>query len=693
MFIGTQYYRPPFPEKRFWDTDFAIIRDTGIDAVQLWVCWGWVESEPGIFKFDDYDELINKSQKYGLKIVISTIAEIHPYWIHRIVPDSYMIDHMGNKVISSNRCECNVGLTPGGCFDNPKVSELMGKFLETVAKRYSNEPNLIGWDCWNELRWNVNSDGFVCYCPSTIKKFREWLKEKYGDLDNLNTAWKRKYCSWDDVLPGKLPGRTYTELMEFARFITWRAGRHARFRYEKIREYDKKHIISAHCCDPCTMFYGFTKEEQPLDRGNDWDLVNQLDGFGISNFPLWLLKADEYLLGLRLQSIYSAVNNKVFWMSELQGGSARSGLDVTPSVSPQLQQLWVWNGISRGAKGVIFWCWRDEVFGRESAGFGIVGNDGYAKERLKFMNMTSKFLKKHGTLIDNYRPDEPEIGVLFEQDNYYLNWSNGNEPNLSLYGYLYALERLRIPYKVIESNHLDTNLNNIKLLIMPWPLIVNQQIIEPLKKYILNGGTILCEGELDAYDSLGFYRYPGNDRKFASIIGIKDIGRRMITQETISLEIDKKIFKVKPDGFLTPFDIKECGKKVNVLGKTKQDYIVAIEKKLGPGTIYALGMFLGNKYAHTPYIEFEKMLYQIITRTGWSPAIKIIPRTEFNKKQWEGGIQYRVGNSDNNKLLFITNYGKGTKVTVRTGTKNTSLEIEPYSWNVFRLKNGSFTRI
>jgi len=184
MFIGTQYYRPPFPEKRFWDTDFAIIRDTGIDAVQLWVCWGWVESEPGIFKFDDYDELINKSQKYGLKIVISTIAEIHPYWIHRIVPDSYMIDHMGNKVISSNRCECNVGLTPGGCFDNPKVSELMGKFLETVAKRYSNEPNLIGWDCWNELRWNVNSDGFVCYCPFTKKKFREWLKEKYGDLDN-----------------------------------------------------------------------------------------------------------------------------------------------------------------------------------------------------------------------------------------------------------------------------------------------------------------------------------------------------------------------------------------------------------------------------------------------------------------------------------------------------------------------------
>ena len=26
-------------------------------------------------------------------------------------------------------------------------------------------PNLMGYDCWNELRWNVNSDGLVCFCP------------------------------------------------------------------------------------------------------------------------------------------------------------------------------------------------------------------------------------------------------------------------------------------------------------------------------------------------------------------------------------------------------------------------------------------------------------------------------------------------------------------------------------------------
>ncbi|HRR96642.1 MAG TPA: beta-galactosidase, partial [Candidatus Ratteibacteria bacterium] len=160
MMLGVQYYRPPFPEKKFWKEDLSKIRDSGFNTIQLWACWGWIEPKMGIFKFDDYDELISEGEKKGLNVIISTIAEIHPFWIHRIIPDSYMIDHMGNNVISSLRIECNVGLTPGGCTDHPKVQELMENFLKTIAKRYAGVKNLIGWDCWNETRWAVHADGY-----------------------------------------------------------------------------------------------------------------------------------------------------------------------------------------------------------------------------------------------------------------------------------------------------------------------------------------------------------------------------------------------------------------------------------------------------------------------------------------------------------------------------------------------------
>ena len=675
MFIGVQYYRPPFPDKRYWDKDLSLIRDTGIDAIQLWACWGWIEPEPGKFRFDDYDELVNKARKRGLKVIISTIAEIHPFWIHRAVPDSYMIDHMGNKVISSLRSECNVGLTPGGCFDNPKVLDLMAQFLKNIAKRYAGGKNIIGWDCWNETRWNVQSDGYVCYCPYTIDRFRKWLKKKYGNLEKLNNVWRRRYCSWDDVSPGKLPDRPYTEMMEFLRFLTWRAGRHMQFRYEQIRQYDKKHIISAHCGQPSIMSLG-GEYEQTLCRGNDWEHCDQLDGFGSSHFPSWGEGFDEVGYGIRVESIRSAARNKIVWVSELQGGSARDGITAHRSVLPASQQLWVWNGIARGAKGVIFWCWRDEVFGRESSGFGLAGNDGLAKERLKALKTTCRFLKKHESFLDNYRPFPPKVGVLFEPDNYYLNWAqdgNSNQAGLSILGYLSALERLQIPYEVVESNHPEI-FSKLKLLILPWPLIINKKIAKSLIEFVSKGGTIFCEGELNAYDSLGFYHYSGNERQFATFLGIKDMGRRIISQESINFNIGKKIFKLKPTGWFAPLDIDNA----TVLAKSKEKYIIAAEKKIGKGFVYTLGTFLGITYQEKRYKKFEDFIHHIVLRADALPDIRMVLKGEFSSLQWKSGL------SGSNKLLFVINSGKTRTITFKD-KKKIFFNIEGNSWKVLLL--------
>jgi hypothetical protein len=47
MNLGVQYYRPPFPDTKYWKDDFRRIKDAGLDTVQLWVLWGWVEAVPG----------------------------------------------------------------------------------------------------------------------------------------------------------------------------------------------------------------------------------------------------------------------------------------------------------------------------------------------------------------------------------------------------------------------------------------------------------------------------------------------------------------------------------------------------------------------------------------------------------------------------------------------------------------------
>lgn len=652
MILAAQYYRPPFPERRYWKEDLAGMKAAGLNAVQLWVLWSWVEPEPGRFVFDDYDELMEEAGKRGLGVVLSSIAELHPFWIHREIPDSHMIDHMGRPVISTNRGEAHQGLTPGGCTDNPEVLRRMGVFLQTVAGRYAGAANLVGWDIWNELRWNVQADGLVCFCPHTLRAFRQWLDARYGGLEGLNAAWKRRYCDWADVMPGKLPRRPYTEMMEFEKFLQWRAAEHMRFRAEIIKAADPQHIVTAHGAQPSIHMAG-DAENHAINRGNDWDLVEPLDGVGCSHFPFWFAMSDADF-GVRVECTRAAAGDKTVWVSELQGGSARQGFDVRPSVEARPQQRWVWNGFGRGAKAVIFWCWRDEFFGRESSGYGLAGRDGLADERIALMKQTGAILREHAGLLEAYKPDPARVGVLFDPNGYNLEWAQDGvaaRARDSVVGYLTAFEHLQIPYTVVESGHLAA-LAGLKALIVPFPLAVPDAASGPIADFVRGGGTVLVESEAGAYTEQGIYRYPAAERPLAAALGVADLGRRPLKLDEFWLTFKKADYNLRPAVWITPLEAGDA----EVLACDPTGAVLATSRKLGKGTVIALGTFIGKKYAEARYEGFEQFLAQLVKAAGGLPDLEV-------RGEWP--IQWRSGPAGDKRLLFITNQSGEQVVRVR----------------------------
>jgi len=633
MILGVQYYRPPFPEQRFWADDFKRIKDTGLNAVQLWVLWAWVEAKPGVFNFEDYDRLVELAAREDLGVIISTIAEIQPYWIHREVPGSEMIDHMGHRVISSNRGECHFGLTPGGCTDHPGVWERMRAFLTATAERYKAAAHVRGWDAWNETRWNVNCDGLVCYCPHTIAAYHAWLDRRFGGLEGLNKAWRRRYGHWDEVLPGKMPQRPYTEMMAFQHFLTWRADQLGIARWKVVKEIVGEKPVTVHGMTPCVRFAGsFTGGpdqdwNQALNRGNDWFMADVMDGVGCSSFPKWG-GWDDFEFEANVQYVRAAARGKQIWFSEVQGGRAVHRSLLTPEVDAWSQQRWLWRAVAGQADVLIFWCWRDEVFGKESSGFGISGHDEFAHERMQALAFSGALIEREQALLKSFMPDAPRAGLLFSPQTYYVDWAQEGHAEFSagsLHGYARALLRSSVPFLVFEEEHLD-QLDQIKILFMPAVTATTPAVERRVSEWVRAGGTLVCEAECGAFDPTGIYRYP-DERFIAALTGIHEVGRRQWPQQTFAATLGRSRYTLSGERWCTPYT-RGAG---TVLAKNKYGALIT-RVPVGEGAVIACGAFLGAAYARRAYRDFERFVVDVAAGAGVvAPGCVVTPAITASK--------------------------------------------------------------
>jgi beta-galactosidase len=462
-----------------------------------------------------------------------------------------------------------------------------------------------------------------------------------------------------------MPGRSYTELVEFQAFLTDRTARLLRDRYASIRSVDRNRPIVAHTAFPSTFFTGtgFLPFEQALARGNDWDHAEIVDVLGCSQFPTWfnMTPAD---FGARIESGRSAAQaaNKPYWVAELQGGSHRHGIQATPPVTGAVQQRWVWNGYSRGSKAVNFWCWRDEIFGREASGFGITGDDGHAPGRLAELARTAKVVREWSDLLDGYEPEAARIGVVFSPSSYHLDWAqrgaNCSSAGASLHGYLRALERAQFPYRVVES-HRPGNLDGLRLIIVPWALVIEPVLAAALTDWVQDGGRLLVETEAGAYDAAAFYHYP-DERPFMTGFGLRGTGRRPIEDPVLTVELGGAQYPLRAASWLEAYD--PAGNRV-LSGDPRCP--TAVARSFGSGEVLALGTHAGLAYEQAAYPEFEKFVGALVQRAGIQPSWHS-PISDGDQLQW------LFGRSGEVPLLFVTNAGPSATVymTACTGALN-----------------------
>jgi len=87
------------------------------------------------------------------------------------------------------------------CFDDPAFWAEIKPRLQNLVRPYVAHQPLL-YNLQDELSiGSFASPMDYCFCPHTLRAFRQWLQTQYASLAALNQEWETNFASWDDVAP------------------------------------------------------------------------------------------------------------------------------------------------------------------------------------------------------------------------------------------------------------------------------------------------------------------------------------------------------------------------------------------------------------------------------------------------------------------------------------------------------------
>ena len=200
--------RPDILEK-----DIDMLEESGCNVVSLGIfSWSTLEPEEGVFHFEWLQEIIDKLYKRGISTILATPSGARPKWMADKYPEVLRVDETRHRAL--------FGFRHNHCYTSPVYREKVHIINKKLAQEVATHPGVILWHISNEY-------GGECHCPLCQEAFRNWLKEKYQTIENLNdkwctTFWSHTYNSFDQIESPSKIGETQLHALnlDWKRFVT-----------------------------------------------------------------------------------------------------------------------------------------------------------------------------------------------------------------------------------------------------------------------------------------------------------------------------------------------------------------------------------------------------------------------------------------------------------------------------------------
>ena len=387
--------RPDILEK-----DIDMLEESGCNVVSLGIfSWSTLEPEEGVFHFGWLQEIIDKLYKRGISTILATPSGARPKWMADKYPEVLRVDETRHRAL--------FGFRHNHCYTSPVYREKVHIINKKLAQEVATHPGVILWHISNEY-------GGECHCPLCQKAFRNWLKEKYQTIENLNdkwctTFWSHTYNSFDQIESPSKIGETQLHALnlDWKRFVTHQTADFIHHEIAALREGGSTLPTTAN------LMYYF--------GGLDYfKIAKEIDVVSWDTYPTWHKEAvidTAYDNGM-CHDLMRSLKGKPFFQMESCPAST-NWQSVSKLKKPGMLFAQSMQAIAHGGEGALYFQIRQSRGASEKFHGAVIdhygGNDTRVFKEVSRVGETLKEIRElAGTTVNS------SVAMLYDWDRCYL---------------------------------------------------------------------------------------------------------------------------------------------------------------------------------------------------------------------------------------------------------------------------------
>jgi beta-galactosidase len=466
--------------------------------------WVTLEPEEGKFNFQWLDDIMNKLYENGIHVLLSTPTGARPAWMSYKYPEVLRVNSNGIRNLH--------GARHNHCYTSPVYREKTKIINSKLAERYSNHPAVIGWHISNEYSGD-------CHCPYCQDAFRNWLKNKYKTLDNLNEAWwstfwSHTYTDWAQVESPTPRGENglHGLNLDWKRFATYQTVDFMKCEINPLKELNPNLPVTTNFMG---TFFG-------LDY---WQFANQLDMISWDNYPGWHNENDDVTMAAHTSMVHDV-------MRAMKGGKPFMLMESTPSTTnwqqisklkkPGMHLLSSLQAVAHGSDTVQYFQWRKSRGSSEKFHGAVLDHCGHENTRV-FRDVTDvgNTLNQLDEIVGT--SVEPDVAIIFDWENWWAIDDAQGPRNCGIKYWETVAQQYKSFWKKgvpVDVINMDCDFSKYKLVVAPMLYMVRPNVGERLESFVENGGTLVStywSGIVNDTDLCFLGGFPGPLRKVLGI--------------------------------------------------------------------------------------------------------------------------------------------------------------------------------